>query len=179
MPAALQNNKSNGGISDTVQDKASGAVSYAQRFVDWLMPPSSRRRAYENISGLASRRPVLFSFLLSQVILSFLPVFLFLSFSTSCIAVGLGGAIMFSLFWIGIGLLALVPTLLVTSSLATMAWAWCMGTFVIARWIYARIPFSVNAGVQVDAAGKQINVLKDEKGFDGNIKAKDTTEIRK
>ncbi|KAG6003618.1 hypothetical protein E4U54_000651 [Claviceps lovelessii] len=179
MPAALQNNKSNGGISDTVQDKASGAVSYAQRFVDWLMPPSSRRRVYDNVSGFASRRPILFSFLLAQFLLSFIPVFLFISFSISCIALALGGAIMFSLFWMGLGLLALVPTLLVTSSLAVMAWAWCVGTFVVARWIYARIPFSVNAGLQVDAAGKQVNVLKDEKGFDGNIKSKDTAEIRK
>ncbi|KAG6029096.1 hypothetical protein E4U41_000478 [Claviceps citrina] len=179
MPAALQNNKANGGVAGAVQDRASGAVSYAQRFVDYMMPPSSRQRAYDNVSGFASRRPILFTFLIAQGMLSFIPMFLYISFSISCIALALGGAIMFSLFWMGVGLLALVPTLIVTSSLAVMMWAWCVGTFVVARWMYMHAPFAVNAGMQVDAAGKQVNILKDEKGFDGSIKSKDATEIRK
>ncbi|KAG6037079.1 hypothetical protein E4U19_001265 [Claviceps sp. Clav32 group G5] len=185
MPTALQSKHNGGGVTDVVQDKASGAVSYAQGFVDWLMPPTTRRKAYNNISGFASRRPLLFSFLLTQVLWSFFPVFLFFAFSLGCIAVALGSAIVFSLFWMGVGLLVLTPTLFVTSSIAVMVWAWAVGTFVVARWLYLRTPISVNAGMQVDAAGKQINILKDEKGFDGNVKTKDTSttaaapEIRK
>lgn len=60
MPTALQSKHNGGGVTDVVQDKASGAVSYAQGFVDWLMPPTTRRKAYNNISGFASRRPLLF-----------------------------------------------------------------------------------------------------------------------
>ncbi|QPG94124.1 hypothetical protein C2857_004870 [Epichloe festucae Fl1] len=169
MPAALHNHP-NSSVTAVVEEKASDAYSRAQRSLDRLMPPSSRRRAYDDVSAFASARPVLFSFLVAQALFSSLPLFLFVAFSVSCVASALGAAIVFSLFWIGLALLALVPTLLLISSLAVLLWAWCVGSFFVARWFYTRAPFAVNAGVQVDAGGKQVSILKDEHGFDGSIK---------
>ncbi|GAB0138466.1 hypothetical protein EsDP_00006701 [Epichloe bromicola] len=168
MPAALHNHDDN--VTATIEEKAPGAYSRAQRSLDWLMPPSSRQRAYDDVSAFASARPILFSFLVAQGLFSSLPLLLFVAFSVSCVASALGAAIIFSLFWIGVALLALVPTLLLTSSLAVLLWTWCVGSFFVARWLYTRAPFAVNAGVQVDAGGKQVNILKDEHGFDGSIK---------
>ncbi|KAK2594177.1 hypothetical protein QQS21_008116 [Conoideocrella luteorostrata] len=170
MPAAVQNNTGNGSISATVNEKASGVYSYAQRSLDWAVPPSSRQHAYDTVSAFASARPVLFSFLATQTLLSFFPILLFAAFSISCVVFALGAAIIFSLFWIGVALLVLVPTLLVTSSIAVLVWTWCIGSFVVARWLYTHAPFGVNAGVQVAAAGKQVSIVKDEKGLDGSVK---------
>lgn len=38
----------------------------------------------------------------------------------------------------------LVPTLLLTSSVAVLAWGWAVASFVVARWIYNHTPFGVN-----------------------------------
>lgn len=168
MPAALHNHPDRD-VTAAVEEEASGAYSRAQRSLDRLMPPSSRRRAYHDVSAFASARPVLFSLLVAQGLFSSLPLFLFVAFSVSCVASALGAAVIFSLFWIGLALLALVPTLLLVSSFAVLLWAWCVGSFFVARWLYTRAPFAVNAGVQVGAGGKQVSILKDEHGFDASI----------
>jgi hypothetical protein len=33
----------------------------------------------------------------------------------------------------------LVPTLLVTASLGLLLWAWAVGSFVVARWLYEQL----------------------------------------
>lgn len=43
-----------------VNDRAAGVYSYAQRSLDRVVAPSSRRRAYDSASALASSRPILF-----------------------------------------------------------------------------------------------------------------------
>ena len=63
-----------------------------------------------------------------------------------------------------------MPTLLVTSSIAVLVWAWSVGSFVVARWLYQRAPFGVRGEAYVDAGGKQVSVVKNEKGFDGSVK---------
>ena len=73
---------------------------------------------------------------MSQLLLSFLPLLIFVIFSLSTILFALGSAIVFALFWIGVALLVLVPALLVTSSIAVLVWGWAVGSFVVARWLY-------------------------------------------
>lgn len=87
----------------------------------------------------------------------------------STVLFALGAAIVFALFWIALAFLALVPTLLVTSSIAVLVWAWSAGGFVVARWLYQRAPFGVRGETQLDAGGKQVSVVKTEKGFDGSV----------
>ncbi|KAH7198527.1 uncharacterized protein B0J16DRAFT_40153 [Fusarium flagelliforme] len=117
-------------------EKASGFINYARNSVDRVVPPSSRQRAYDNTMSFASSRPILFSFIVSQLLLSFLPLLIFVIFSLSTILFALGSAIIFALFWIGVALLVLVPALLVTSSIAVLVWGWAIGSFVVARWLY-------------------------------------------
>ena len=80
---------------------------------------------------------------MSQLLLSFLPLLIFLTFSLSTILFALGAAIVFALFWIGVALLVLVPALLVTSSIAVLVWGWAIGSFIIARWLYNHSPVGV------------------------------------
>ncbi|KAM4064384.1 promethin domain-containing protein [Hirsutella rhossiliensis] len=153
-------------------DKADDVRSLAQRSLDRLVAPSSRRRAYDSASSLAAARPVLFSFALSQLLFSFLPLLLFAAFAASTVIFALGAAIFFALFWIGIALLLLVPALLVVSSIALLVWGWALGSFLIARWLYAHAPVAANGRVDVDVAGRHMDVVKNENGVDGNISDK-------
>lgn len=109
------------------------------------------------------------SFLVAQLALSFLPLLTFAVFALSTIAFSLGAALLFSLFWIGVAFMVLVPTVLVTSSIAVLVWAWVVGSFVVARWLYVHSPVGLRGDVQVDAAGRQLKVSKDEKGLGGKV----------
>ncbi|KAF5631820.1 kinase [Fusarium sp. NRRL 52700] len=129
--------------SETARDNASGFIAYARSSVDRVVPPNSRQKAYDNTASFASSRPILFSFVVSQLLLSFLPLLIFLTFSLSTIVFALGAAIVFALFWIGVALLVLVPALLVTSSIAVLVWGWAIGSFIIARWLYNHSPVGV------------------------------------
>lgn len=53
-------NAQDGGIRTTVNDKATEAYSYAQRSLDRVVAPSSRKRAYDNAAAYARARPILF-----------------------------------------------------------------------------------------------------------------------
>lgn len=159
----------NGTVKDAVSTKASNAYSYAQRSLDRVVPPSSRQQAWDTGSAYASARPILFSFGVAQLLFSFLPLLAFITFAISTIVFALGVAVVFSLFWIGVALLALVPALLVTSCIGVLAWAWAVGSFVVARWIYTRLPVGVQSDTQVKVGSKQLNVVKDQNGINAKV----------
>lgn len=50
-----------------------------------------------------------------------------------------------------------------------LVWGWALGSFLVARWLYAHFPVGFTGGAQVDAGGKRINVVKDEHGVDGKV----------
>ena len=109
------------------------------------------------------------SFGVAQLLFSFLPLLAFITFAISTIVFALGVAVVFSLFWIGVALLALVPALLVTSCIGVLAWAWAVGSFVVARWIYTRLPVGVQSDTQVKVGSKQLNVVKDQNGINAKV----------
>ena len=59
----------------------------------------------------------------------------------------------------------LVPALLVTSCIGVLVWAWAVGSFVIARWIYTRFPVGFQSDTQVKVGSKKLNVVKDQNGI--------------
>lgn len=63
----------------------------------------------------------------------------------------------------------LVPTLLVTSSIAVLVWGWAIGSFLVARWLYNHAPVAVQGDMRIDTAGKSMGVVKDENGIDASI----------
>ncbi|KYK57118.1 hypothetical protein DCS_04125 [Drechmeria coniospora] len=139
-------------VGDKANGKAGAIYSLVQRSLDQVVKPSVRHRAYDSASTFASSRPILFSFAASQLALSFLPLLLFVFFAASTVAFALGTAIVFALFWISLAFLVLVPALLVTSSIAVFVWAWALGSFLVARWLYNHAPTAVKRDVHANHA---------------------------
>ncbi|KAJ2965361.1 hypothetical protein NUW58_g10898 [Xylaria curta] len=92
-----------------------------------LLPPS----ALPTDTGL---------FIAAQLLVSLFPLLIFTTFVLSTVALVLVCAVAFALFWTGVALLFLVPTLFFTSGLAVLVWLWAVGTYLVARAVYARLP---------------------------------------
>lgn len=153
-----------------VQQRASGMFARIQSLVDKLVSPSKREQYWNSTTTFAQEQPLLFTFLAAQLLLSFTPLALFLSFVLGTLALSLITALLFSLFWIGIALLVLIPTLFVTVSLGIVVWIWAVSSFVIVRWIYNSIPISVKGNTEVALpSGKKVVVNKSGEGY-GDVK---------
>lgn len=83
---------------------------------------------------------------------------LFLSFALSTVVFALVCGLVFSLFWIGIATLLLVPTLFVTCTVAVLVWIWAVATFLFARRVYHMIPASVRGdlAIRMPGTGQQV-----------------------
>jgi len=107
------------------------------------------------------------TFVLTQLVISFTPLALFLSFVLGVLILSFVTALLFSLFWIGVALLVLVPTLFITVSLGIVVWIWAVSSFLISRWIYNAVPISVRGRTEVGLPnGKTAVVDKSGEGFE-------------
>ncbi len=114
------------------------------------------------------------AFFLVQATFALPPITLFASFIVSTLLFAASAALIFALFWIGIALLILVPTLLATFSISIGVWAWGVASFIILRWLYNMIPSSVKGGVDAGSSnGKAI--LHPESGRDEKLRDLTTT----
>lgn len=123
-----------------IQARAKNVVNYGQKQVDRVLPPSTRQRVYDAVVAFATERPITFVFIVMQTLFSFLPLFLFISFAFSTAICALIFALVFALFWVGVAMLFLVPTLFVTFSVGILVWIWACATFLVCRWVYNRLP---------------------------------------
>ncbi|KAM3521990.1 hypothetical protein NHJ13051_005938 [Beauveria bassiana] len=126
-------------LSSSVRQRAAGAYHYAQRSLDLVIEPETRLQAYDASYAMASTRPLIFSAAATLVCFSALPMLLFALFAVSVAAMAVGGAILFALFWLALGVLVLVPTLGVSALLALLVWAWAAGSFVVGRAAYRAV----------------------------------------
>ncbi|RYP21369.1 hypothetical protein DL765_002270 [Monosporascus sp. GIB2] len=151
-----------------VNDATTGAKSTAQRVlafgqrqVDRAVRPETRQKAYDSISAFAQERPILFSFIASQLFFSLLPLLVFAAFAVSTVGFALVSAALFSVFWLGVALLFLVPALFFTFSIAVLVWLWAVATFLVGRWVYQKTPLAVRGQVAVKApVNKEVFVRK-------------------
>ncbi|KAH6682012.1 hypothetical protein B0J14DRAFT_695483 [Halenospora varia] len=142
-----------------IQKRISGLFGYAQSFLDRVVDPSTREKTYNNILTFSQEKPLLFSFILAQTIFSLTPLLLFASFSIGCLLLASISAILFSLFWIGLALAILVPTLFVTVGLGVFVWVWVVGSWLVGRWAW---------GVVFERGGNEVVVNgMNGKGVDG------------
>lgn len=77
------------------------------------------------------------SFILFNLVFSFIPVVFFLSFAVSTLCFALISALCFTFFWVGVGLCVLVPVLFFTVSIGVLAWIWALSAFFASRYIYS------------------------------------------
>lgn len=122
-----------------VYDYVSGTIDTARRQADRVVSPSDRQKAYDSVLNFAQEQPLLFSFIVAQLLLSLVPILLFASFVLGTIALALFTAVIFSLFWIGVASIVLGSTLFVTFGLAALGWLWFVGTYLAANFIYGLV----------------------------------------
>lgn len=143
-----------------VQQRASGILARFQSLVDKMISPDTRSEYNNKIIAFAQDQPILFTFVLIQTLLSFTPVALFLAFALGTLALSFITALLFSIFWIGIALFVLVPTLFITVSLGIVLWVWAVSSFLVARWLYNIVPLKSHVST-IPGNGK---VVKPEGG---------------
>ncbi|KAI0438820.1 hypothetical protein F4803DRAFT_533708 [Xylaria telfairii] len=137
---------------DKARGRAHDMLAYTQRQVDRVMSPSTRQKAIDSTTAFASKRPLLSLFIAAQLLTALLPVVLFATFVLSTFTC----AIAFALFWNGVALLVLVPTLFLTFALAVLVWLWAVGTYVVFRAVYARLPSRVRGGGNDNKADRHV-----------------------
>ncbi|KAK8001306.1 hypothetical protein PG991_013528 [Apiospora marii] len=143
---------------------ANGIFAYGQRQVDRVVSQPTRQKAYDVTTSFAQERPLTFAFLVSQSVFSLLPLMLFVSFALSTVVFALVCGLVFSLFWIGIATLLLVPTLFVTCTVAVLVWVWAVATFLFARRVYHMIPASVRGDMAIRMPGTGQEVIFQKNG---------------
>ena len=107
------------------------------------LPPETRENIKQNVVIFARSRPILATLLLSQLAFSGIPLlfFIFLTagiFIFSLVAtliLGVLGALMVTLFCMGLGSLILIPTLFVTTLTAGGIWLWGWGLYYVVQWV--------------------------------------------
>lgn len=72
----------------------------------------------------------------------------------------------FVLFWTGLALLFLAPTLCFTAGLAILIWLWAACTYVIFRALYSRLPASVRAHSGGEGSDRHVIFSASGQGFD-------------
>ena len=71
-----------------------------------------------------------------QIALSALPFLLFVTFAVLTLVLSVVAALAFSVFWIGVAVLILVPTLLTLLFAGVFVWIWAIGTYLFCRFAY-------------------------------------------
>ncbi|KAI1736661.1 hypothetical protein F4680DRAFT_253302 [Xylaria scruposa] len=153
------------------QSRAHDMLAYAQRQIDRVVSPSTRQKAIESTTAFASKRPLLSLFIAAQLFTALLPILLFATFVLSTTAIAFACAVSFALFWTGVALLVLVPTLFLTFGLSVLVWLWAVGAYIVFRAVYARLPARVRGTTTPDAADRRVIFSKSASAFDDAVNA--------
>ncbi|KAI1437397.1 hypothetical protein GGR50DRAFT_69753 [Xylaria sp. CBS 124048] len=153
------------GKSATVKAKtrAYNLFAYGQDRLDRIVPPSTREEVVDSISTFANKRPLLSLLLATNILLALLPTVLFAGFFLTALFIALLSALAFILFWTGIALLFFVPTLFLTAGLSILVWLWAVGTYIVGRSIYNRLPLRLRV-----TEDKKVIFHRDASGNHGN-----------
>jgi len=149
--------------------------------LDRWFPPEKRESLWAKITQFATEKPMLASFLLSQIALSGIPLALFavmtvgvLAFSlVAALVVAVLGALLFSVFCIGVALIILLPTLFITTFAAAFIWLWGIGAYYILKWFNEKDLPGIHTGVaegQLNQSGLK-DIMDDLPNLHGNGEA--------
>ena len=154
-----------GGLNGALQGGVSNLVNTGSAFLDRWFPPEKREALKEKLVKFATEKPHLAAFLLSQLALSGGPLALFLVMSLTVlvfalvvgILVGVIGALLFTVFCLGVALIILLPTLFFTTFAACFVFLWGIGTYYIIKWFNKKDIPGIHTDMK-DGAGKQLGL---------------------
>ncbi|KAI0906596.1 hypothetical protein F4823DRAFT_606547 [Ustulina deusta] len=152
----------NNTIAAKAKARAHDMLAYSQRQVDRIVAPSTRQRAVDSATAFATKRPLLSLFVATQILSALVPTLLFTTFVLSVLVFALLSTVAFTLFWTLVALVFLLPTLLLASGFAVLMWLWAVGSYVVARAVYMRLPASLRQ--TVNAGGEKRIIF--QHGFD-------------
>ncbi|KAI1817223.1 hypothetical protein GGS20DRAFT_582732 [Poronia punctata] len=136
--------------------RAQDLLVYSQRQADRVVSPATRQKAIDSTKDFISSRPILSLFIAVQILFAIIPLLIFTNFIliTSTIT---------TLFFVGLGLFFLVPSIFLGIFVACFVWLWLVGIYLVAQFIYARLPVSVKGKMQVRMPeGKHVLFHKSE-----------------
>jgi len=131
-----------GGLTGALQGTVNNVINQGQSLLDRFFPPETRNAMWAKFTQFATERPKLTAFLLSQFALSGIPLLLFFVMTVTvfvfaliaAILVGVLGALLFTVFCVGIALIVLLPTLFITTFAATFIFLWGVGAYYLIKW---------------------------------------------
>ena len=147
-----------GGLAGSLQNYLGGLISSVQAFVDKYLPPERRAELWERLQKFMTEKPMLAvsprhyppqvspltaqSFLLSHIAISGIPLGLFVLMTITVgvfalvagLLIALLGALVFTVFCLGIALIILLPTLFFTTMVATFLFLWGVGAYYLLKW---------------------------------------------
>ena len=159
-----------GGLTGTLQGGVGSLLNAGQGWLDRFFPPEKREQVKSKIAKFATEKPKLAAFLLSQVALSAGPLALFIFMSLAVlifallagIIIGVVGALLFTVFCVGVALIILLPTLFMTTFAACFIFLWGLGAYYILKWFNQKDIPGVHEG-----AGSTVDGAKSQLGLDG------------
>ncbi|KAL9126875.1 MAG: hypothetical protein Q9175_007839 [Cornicularia normoerica] len=129
------------GIAGGLQGSVGGMLNQGSAWLDSIFPPEKRNELMAKISKFATEKPMLASFIASQIALTGFPLGLFIVMTITVVVfallagliIGLVGAVLFIVVCVGFALVILLPTLFLTTAAATFIWLWGMGGYYILK----------------------------------------------
>ena len=154
-----------GGLTGALQGGLGNLLNAGQGYLDRWFPPEKREELKSKIAKFATEKPHLAAFLLSQLALSGGPLALFIVMSLTVlvfallagIIVGVVGALLFTVFCVGVALLVLLPTLFMTTFAACFIFLWGIGAYYIVKWFNQKEIPGIHTGA-VDGAKSQLGL---------------------
>lgn len=131
-----------GGMTGALQGGVNNLINTGSGIFDKWFPPEKREALKNKIMKFATERPQLAAFLLSQIALSGIPLALFVLMSITVfvfallvgLIVGVLGAVLFTVFCLGLALIILLPTLFITTFAGVFIFLWGFGAYYIVKW---------------------------------------------
>lgn len=174
-------------FTGVLQGSVGGLLNKGQNILDRFIPPERRNELSNRLSKFATEKPMLASFLLSQVALSSLPLGLFLILTitvfifalVAALIIGVLGAVLFSVVCVGIGLIILLPTLFVTTFAAAFIWLWGIGAYYIVKWFNKKEVPGIHKPFPEGMQGQGLDALQGKGAPPGDPHAADSQKQAK
>lgn len=184
-----------GSVTGILQGGLSNLLNSGQGFLDRFFPPEKREEWKAWLMKFATEKPMLASFLLSQLAISGFPLFLFAVMTLTVfvfaivagLLIGLIGALLFIVVALGIALFVLLPTLFFTTAAAVFVWLFGVGSYYLIKWfnkkevpgIHTEVPGGLTKAAGLDSLpllnGDQSHTAPKQEKLDGHVEKKETS----
>jgi Promethin len=137
----------NGYLKSVIQTTISSITERLEKIADRIMTPKRRETVQQHVLLFTISRPLLATFLYSQIAFSGTPIVIFILFTIgvflfsflSALIVAAVIALAFTGLCVGFALLVLLPTVIVTTFIGVTAWicGWTL-YYIVSKWLVKR-----------------------------------------